>query len=202
MSPPLCVAGSILHRDIKLQNIFVSKNKTLKLGDFGISRHVPPMLQWNRMQSVQVAAIGWLRSCARNEQLDGRLRGLAQPGCHGSSESSRVAKSTPSAASDSKVHCSHGTVGRSPTLRRTESLTACGHGAHCCLTYSTSFECLQPLCRQTANGRATFPPKESFALRLGWRNTADLPCRPLCIAALYAVRCSLYVACSALRTSH
>lgn len=81
MSPPLCVAGSILHRDIKLQNIFVSKNKTLKLGDFGISRHVPPMLQWNRMQSVQVAAIGWLRSCARNEQPDGRLRGLPQPGC-------------------------------------------------------------------------------------------------------------------------
>jgi serine/threonine protein kinase len=33
-------AGSILHRDIKLQNIFVSKNKTLKLGDFGISRQV------------------------------------------------------------------------------------------------------------------------------------------------------------------
>ena len=29
---------NILHRDIKTQNIFISANKLLKLGDFGISK--------------------------------------------------------------------------------------------------------------------------------------------------------------------
>jgi len=27
-----------LHRDLKTQNVFVSRNSTLKLGDFGISK--------------------------------------------------------------------------------------------------------------------------------------------------------------------
>lgn len=31
---------NILHRDIKTQNIFISKNNILKIGDFGISRQM------------------------------------------------------------------------------------------------------------------------------------------------------------------
>lgn len=65
----------VIHRDIKLENILVSENKTIKLADFALAVDVPP----SRVGSLAYLAPEILRTCPRSAFEEKPIGGVRDP---------------------------------------------------------------------------------------------------------------------------
>lgn len=65
----------VIHRDIKLENILVTEQKTIKLADFSLAVDVPP----TRVGSLTYLAPEILRTCPRTAFEDHPIGGVRDP---------------------------------------------------------------------------------------------------------------------------